>query len=79
MPDIRTIPYNRWQMIATILLGSMDFHVVKYKDCNVAKGLVWLIEMKNFRPSGVIGDYVPEELVTFLKVYSSRNDHIRKA
>ena len=66
-------------MIATILPGSSDFHAVRYNERKVAKGTARLIEMKNFGPLGMSGDYTPDDLTTFLKVYSSRNDHIRKA
>lgn len=52
---------------------------MRYNERKVAKGVARLIEMKNFGPLGVTGDYIPKDLVTFLKVYSSRNDHIRKA
>lgn len=71
--------YNSIEMIATILPGSTDFHAVKYNERKVAKGLARLIEIKNFGPFGSGIDHTPEELATFLKIYSSRNDRIKKA
>lgn len=64
-------------MIATILPGSTDFHAVRYNEHKVAKGSARLMEIKNFGPFE--GAHTPEELVSFLLLYSSRNDHIRKA
>lgn len=66
-------------MIATILPGSTDFHAVRYNERKVSKGMAHLIEMKDFGPLGSGIGYTPDDLVRFLKLYSSRNDRIRKA
>lgn len=68
-------------MIATILPGSSSFHAVLYNERKVAKGTARLIEMKNF---GILEDIdnfgkpTPEELRSYLQVYSARNGRIRQ-
>lgn len=64
-------------MTATISPGSTDFQAVRYNEYKVAKGAARLLEIKNFGPFE--NQHTPEELVSFLQLYSSRNDHIKKA
>lgn len=65
-------------MIATILPGSYTFHAVNYNERKVSKGIAKLLEIKNFGPIGKFGSYTVDDLVGFLKDYSSRNDRIQK-
>lgn len=66
-------------MIATILPGSTNFHAVGYNERKVAKGTARLLEMKNFGALGTFGKPTPDELVSYLMEYTSRNDRIQKA
>lgn len=66
-------------MIATILPGSTNFHAVGYNERKVAKGTARLLEMKNFGVLGTFGKPTPDELVSYLMEYTSRNDRIQKA
>lgn len=66
-------------MIATILPGSTNFHAVGYNERKVAKGTARLLEMKNFGILGTFGKPTPDELVSYLMEYTSRNDRIQKA
>lgn len=65
-------------MIATILPGSSSFHAVNYNERKVSHGVARLLEIKNFGPIGKFGSYTTDDLVGFLKDYSSRNDRIQK-
>lgn len=65
-------------MIATILKSTTTFSAVYYNERKVSKGDATLIEIKNFGPVGKFGVYTPEELVNYLKLYTSRNDRITK-
>lgn len=66
-------------MIATILPGSPNFHAVGYNERKVAKGVARLIEMQNFGTLGLFDKPTPEELVRYLREYTSRNNRIQKA
>ena len=66
-------------MIAIILPGSTNFHAVGYNERKVAKGTARLLEMKNFGALGTFGKPTPDELVSYLMEYTSRNDRIQKA
>ena len=66
-------------MIATILPGSSNFHAVGYNERKVAKGVARMLEMQNFGALGTFGKPTPEELVTYLQEYTSRNTRIQKA
>ena len=66
-------------MIATILPGSTNFHAVGYNERKIAKGTARLLEMKNFGAFGTFGKPTPDELVSYLMEYTSRNDRIQKA
>lgn len=66
-------------MIATILPGSSNFHAVGYNERKVAKGVARMLEMQNFGTLGIFGKPTPEELVTYLQEYTSRNTRIQKA
>ena len=66
-------------MIATILPGSSNFHAVGYNERKVAKGVARMLEMQNFGTLGTFGKPTPEELVTYLQEYTSRNTRIQKA
>lgn len=66
-------------MIATILPGSANFHVVGYNERKVAKGAARLIEMRNFGTLGTFGRPTADELTKYLQEYTSRNGRIRKA
>ena len=66
-------------MIATILPGSTNFHAVGYNERKVAKGTARLLEIKNFGALGTFGKPTPDELVSYLMEYTSRNDRIQKA
>lgn len=66
-------------MIATILPGSPNFHAVGYNERKVAKGVARLIEMQNFGTLGLFDKPTPDELVRYLREYTSRNNRIQKA
>ena len=66
-------------MIATILPGNSNFHAVGYNERKVAKGVARMLEMQNFGTLGTFGKPTPEELVTYLQEYTSRNTRIEKA
>lgn len=70
---------NDCKMIATILPGSTNFHAVGYNERKVAKGTARLLEIKNFGTLGTFGKPTPDELVSYLMEYTSRNDRIQKA
>lgn len=65
-------------MIVTILPGSADFHAVGYNEQKVKQGDARLLEIKNFGAIGMFGTYDTNDLVSYLKLYSSQNDRIRK-
>lgn len=69
---------NDCKMIATILPGSTNFHAVGYNERKVAKGTARLLEIKNFGTLGTFGKPTPDELVSYLMEYTSRNDRIQK-
>lgn len=66
-------------MIATILPGSPNFHAVGYNERKVAKGVARLLEIQNFGALGTFGRPTPDELVKYLREYTSRNSRIQKA
>lgn len=66
-------------MIATILPSSANFHAVQYNERKVAKGVARLLEIKNFKPVGLLNEATPAELVAYLQEYSSVNRKIQKA
>lgn len=66
-------------MIATILPGSANFHAVGYNERKVSKGVARLLEIQNFGTLGTFGKPTPDELVKYLRVYTSQNSRIRKA
>ena len=66
-------------MIATILPSSSNFHAVGYNEHKVSQGDARLLEIKNFGPFDTLTDYTPEDLVTYLQKYSSRNDRIKNS
>ncbi|MDE6444366.1 MAG: relaxase/mobilization nuclease domain-containing protein [Muribaculaceae bacterium] len=65
-------------MIATILHSSPSFNAVYYNEQKVKDGVASLLEIKNFGPIDTFGYNSPNELVDYLKDYSSRNDRIKK-
>ena len=77
--DIEINHSNDYKMIAIILPGSTNFHAVGYNERKVAKGTARLLEMKNFGALGTFGKPTPDELVSYLMEYTSRNDRIQKA
>ena len=65
-------------MIATILPSSANFHAVAYNEQKVAEGKAELVEMLNFGYISNMGEYSTEDLIAFLKDYSSHNARIQK-
>lgn len=65
-------------MIATILHSSPSFNAVYYNEHKVKDGVASLLEIKNFGPVDTFGYNSPNDLVDYLKDYSSRNDRIKK-
>ncbi|MDE5976250.1 MAG: relaxase/mobilization nuclease domain-containing protein, partial [Muribaculaceae bacterium] len=66
-------------MIATILHSSPTFNAVYYNEKKVAEGVASLIEIKDFGRYEKFGYSSPDDLVGYLKDYSSRNSRIKKA
>lgn len=64
-------------MIATILPSSSNFHAVAYNENKVAKGDAILLEIKNFGAINTLGYEKPEDLIRFLKKYSSKNPRVK--
>lgn len=65
-------------MIATILKSTSTFHAVRYNEGKVEKGSASLLEIKNFGKYSTLGYDNPEQLVEYLKEYSSRNSRIKE-
>lgn len=65
-------------MIATILPSSANFHAVAYNEQKVSEGRAELVEMLNFGYISNMGEYSTEDLIAFLKDYSSQNTRIQK-
>ena len=65
-------------MIATILPSSANFHAVEYNERKVAQGKAELLEMSNFGYVTNMGTYTWEDIISYLKDYTSRNTRIKR-
>ena len=66
-------------MIATILKGSAGFNAVRYNERKVGEGTAELIEMRGFQETWP-GDFpTADDLVAYLKAYSTENPYIKDA
>lgn len=64
-------------MIATILHSSPTFNAIYYNEKKVNEGVASLVELKNFGAIDIVGYQSPQELVNYLKDYTSQNDRIK--
>ena len=65
-------------MIATILPSSANFHAVEYNERKVAQGKAELLEMSNFGYVTNMGTYTWEDIISYLKDYTSRTTRIKR-